>query len=316
MQIQWFPGHMNKARNEMRETLPRVDLLIEVLDARIPYSSENPLLREIRGDKPCLKVLNKSDLADPAMTERWLRYLEQEHQVKARAISTREPGSVRKLKQVCNDLLPHKGPGKSITAMIVGIPNVGKSTLINILAGRKVAKTGNEPAVTRGQQKINIGDGIYLLDTPGMLWPKVENAKSGYRLAATGAIKETAMEYEDVAFHTAPFLIENYAQRLVERYQLESVPADPIQLLDMIGAKRGCLRKNGVIDYERASKILITEFRSGMLGAVTLESPEMMEREQVEVAQLAEKKAAEKTRNRTQRKARFKARQDEKRRRR
>ena len=294
MQIQWFPGHMNKARNEMRDSLPRVDLLIEVLDARIPYSSENPLLREIRGEKPCLKVLNKCDLADSKMTEHWLRYLENQRQVKARAITTKEPGSVRKLKSVCNQMVSHKGAGKSITAMIVGIPNVGKSTLINILAGKKVAKTGNEPAVTRGQQKINIGDGIYLLDTPGMLWPNVENAKSGYRLAATGAVKETAMEYEDVAFHTAPFLLTNYRDRIVERYQLDSTPQEPIQMLDMIAAKRGCLRKNGVIDYERASKIFITELRAGMLGPITLESPSMMELELEETALLSAQKAAKK----------------------
>ena len=198
--INWFPGHMHKARVEIAETLPKVDLLIEVLDARIPFSSENPLLAELRGDKPCLKVLAKSDLADPDRTSEWQAHLERSRNIKARSITTDEPGRMQQLKSVCGQLVPEKSRhGKTITAMIVGIPNVGKSTLINTLAGRKVARTGNEPAITRGQQRIHIGGNIVLLDTPGMMWPKVANPNSGMRLAATGAIRDTAMEYEDAA---------------------------------------------------------------------------------------------------------------------
>ena len=181
MQIQWFPGHMNKARNEVKASLPKVDLLIEVLDARIPYSSENPMLRELRGDKPTLKVLAKSDLADPDLTKQWLEWHERKDGVKARAISTDNVPKIRSIPSICTRMLPHKqGEGKRIMAMIVGIPNVGKSTLINTLAGRTIAKTGNEPAVTKGQSRINIANGFSLIDTPGMLWPNVENANSGF----------------------------------------------------------------------------------------------------------------------------------------
>ena len=183
MQIQWFPGHMHKARLEMEASLPRVDLLIEVLDARIPYSSENPMLAELRGDKPCLKVLTKSDLADPDMTKVWKKYLDQVAGVRAWPVTSKEAGTIRKLKDVIGSMTREKS---SVTTMVVGIPNVGKSTIINILAGRKVAKTGNEPAVTKMQQKINIGDGITLLDTPGVMWPNVENINQRLSVGASG----------------------------------------------------------------------------------------------------------------------------------
>ena len=214
MQIQWFPGHMHKARVQMAEILPKVDLVIELLDARIPYSSENPLLAELRGEKPCLKVLSKNDLADPKLTSRWRTHLEQQRAVRARAVTTNEVKQIRQLTEVCLNMFPdRRGIGKQITAMIVGVPNVGKSTLVNILAGRKIARTGNEPAVTKGQQRIKVGDGLLLLDTPGLLWPNVENEKSGYRLATVGSIKDTAMEYEDVAFFAAGYLLQAYADR-------------------------------------------------------------------------------------------------------
>ena len=206
MPIQWFPGHMHKARLEIQATLPKVDLVIEVLDARIPFSSENPMLAELRGELPCLKVLAKSDLADPVMTEIWLDHLEKADGIRARDVTTENIPTIRRLIQVIGNMMPHKD-GKTITTMIVGIPNVGKSTIINILAGKKVAKTGNEPAVTKGQQRINIGQGITLFDTPGVLWPNVENVNSGYRLAVIGSIKETAMDYADVAFFAAKYML-------------------------------------------------------------------------------------------------------------
>ena len=317
MNIQWFPGHMHKARVQMAEILPKVDLVIEVLDARIPYSSENPMLAELRGNTPCLKVMNKSDLADPDLTGDWRAFFERTNGVKARSVTTEQPKLIRQLANVCSDMFPEKrGIGKHVTAMICGIPNVGKSTLINILAGRKVAKTGNEPAVTKAQQRIKLSNGVVLLDTPGVLWPNVSNAKSGYRLAIIGSIKDTAMEYEDVAHFAAGFLLSSYADRVVERYSLSPTPTTALELLDAIGKKRGCLNKRGVIDYERVSRILLTELRSGKLGPLTLETPGMMESEKVEAAAILQEKEEAKAKRKAERKARFKEKPHERRRKR
>lgn len=207
--IQWFPGHMHKARKEIEEAIPQVDVIIEVLDARIPFSSENPMISQIRGEKPVVKVLNKRDLADPELTDLWIAHFEKEQGVKAMAITTSNPQEVHKIMDLCRKLAPHREEiGKNIRTMIMGIPNVGKSTIINTLAGRTIAVTGNQPAVTRRQQRINLQNGIVLSDTPGILWPKVENPHSGFRLAATGAVKDTAMEYEDVAFYTVEYLAQ------------------------------------------------------------------------------------------------------------
>ena len=310
MNIQWFPGHMHKARVEMAEILPKVDLVIEILDARIPYSSENPMLAELRGKKPCLKVLNKSDLADPDRTNEWRNYLESQQGIRARSVTTEQPNQIRQLGDVCLDMFSDKlGIGKNITAMICGIPNVGKSTLINILARRKVAKTGNEPAVTKGQQRIKLGNGVVLFDTPGVLWPNVANEKSGYRLATIGSIKDTAMEYEDVGYFAAGFMLETYPDRLVERYKLNSVPTAPLEALDEIGKKRGCLNKRGIIDYDRVCRILLTEMRSGKLGTITLETPEMAETERTEVAEKLKEREEQKSKKKADRKARFKEKQ-------
>jgi len=296
MSIQWYPGHMHKAQKQIKEILPKVDLLIEVLDARIPYSSENPHIAELRGDKPCIKVLSKTDLADPEMTARWQEYFEQEKGVKTLGITTTQPAKTKQLIDLCKKLLPHKANGQeTIYTMIVGIPNVGKSTLINTLAGRPVAKTGNEPAVTKSQQRINLGDGIILMDTPGILWPKVENPKSSYRLAATGAIKDTAMEYADVAYFAADYLLTAYPELLKQRFDLDELPTTEIALMDKIAARRGCLRSGGIANTHKVSEILINELRDGSLGLITLETPEMIDVEKVEVAEAialkAEKKA-------------------------
>ena len=311
MQIQWFPGHMHKARLQIKEAMPRVDLFIEVLDARIPYSSENPMLGELRGQKPVLKLLAKSDLADPKRTRQWLAYLDQQSGTSAISISTKDPGRIRNLSQLCREILPQKQPElQSITTMIVGIPNVGKSTLINILAGRPVAKTGNEPAVTKGQQRINIGDGITLMDTPGVLWPNVENPNSGLRLATIGSIKDTAMDYEDVAWFAAKYMLPNYPEGLRERYDIELLPTDATEFLELIGRKRGCLGRSGVVDFDRASRIFLNELRAGMLGQLTLETPAMMELEkQALIGILAEKEASKKNKK-AKRKAAFKARNE------
>lgn len=280
MSIQWFPGHMHKAQLKIQETLPKVDLFIELLDARIPFSSANPLLASLRGNKPCIKALSKCDLADPTRTAQWQAHFEQQSGVRSKAITTMQTGTIARLVDACHKMLPERHRrGKPIRTMIVGVPNVGKSTLINVLAGRKVAKTGNEPAITKSQQQIEIGQGIVLLDTPGVLWPNVENEQSGYRLAATGAIKDTAMEYADVAYFVAGYLLEHYPAALAERYGLEETPANPVSLLEAIGRKRGCLAKGGVVDYDRASRIFITDLRAGALGPITYETPEMIAQE-------------------------------------
>ncbi len=304
MAIHWYPGHMHKAQKQIKEALPQVDLLIEVLDARIPFSSENPAITELRGDKPCIKVLSKTDLADPQTTALWQTYLEQEKGVKTLAISTEQPGKMKSLLDLCRKMLPEKAASvKAINTMIVGIPNVGKSTLINTLAERTIAKTGNEPAVTKSQQRINLGSGIMLLDTPGILWPKVENPKSSYRLAATGAIKDTAMEYDDVGFFTADFLIKAYPDLLKQRFDLETVPTTELEFLELAAARRGALSAGGRVNLHKICEVLINELRSGTLGAITLETPAMIEVEKLEIAEAAAKKAAEDA----ERKRRFKA---------
>ncbi len=243
MQIQWYPGHMHKASKEIKYALPDIDLLIEILDARIPYSSQNPMLARLRGGKPCIRVLNKTDLADPELTKQWQEYLEREQAVKTLAVTTQQPDKIKQIIDLCGKMLPDRtAAGKVIRTMIMGIPNVGKSTIINVLAGRVIAKTGNEPAVTKQQQRINLGKNIVLSDTPGVLWPNVENRHSGYRLAATGAVKDTAFEHADIALYALDYLRRAYPEPLRQRYRLETLPAEAQALLEVIGAKRGCLR--------------------------------------------------------------------------
>ncbi|MAM88746.1 MAG: ribosome biogenesis GTPase YlqF [unclassified Hahellaceae] len=303
MAIQWYPGHMHKAQKEMKQMLPQVDLLIEILDARIPFSSENPAIANLRGVKPCIKVLSKSDLADPAATELWQAFLEQERGVKTLATTTDEPGRIKGITDLCRRMVPEKAGGvQNITAMVVGIPNVGKSTIINTLAGRTVAKTGNEPAVTKSQQRINLGGGVMLLDTPGILWPKIENPNSSYRLAATGAIKNTAMEYDDVAFFVAAYLITAYPELLRERFQLDSVPDTDVEFLEMAAARRGALRSGGRVDFHKISEVLVNELRAGKLGRITLETPSMIQAEDIIIAEAHARKAADAA----ERKRRFK----------
>ncbi|BCG63798.1 MAG: ribosome biogenesis GTPase A [Methyloprofundus sp.] len=295
MQIQWFPGHMHKAGKEIKESLPDIDLLIEILDARLPFSSANPLLSELRGDKPCIKILNKADLADPVRTTAWQAYLEQEEGVKTLALTAIQTDKVQNVVDLCRKLVPHKDSAtKVIHVLIMGIPNVGKSTLINALAGRTIAKTGNEPAVTKRQQRIDLHNGIILCDTPGMLWPNLENHNTGYRLATTGAIKDTALKHDDVASFAGEFLLHHYPEPLKQRYQLTTLPATDYELLQIIGKKRGCLRSGGNIDMDKVSKIILTELRDGLLGRLTLETPEMMRQELVELAVIREKKATKK----------------------
>jgi len=304
--IQWFPGHMHKARKEIEEAIPQIDIIIEVLDARIPFSSENPLISQIRGDKPLIKVLNKRDLADPDLTQLWIEHLEQEQHVKAIAITTLEPQEVHRIMELCRKLSPHREEiGKNIRTMIMGIPNVGKSTIINTLAGRAIAVTGNQPAVTRNQQRINLKNGIVLSDTPGILWPKVENPHSGFRLAATGAIKDTAMEYDEVAFYTIEYLADHYADNLKERYQIENIPGSDIEIMEEIGRRRGALRAGGRVDLHKVSEILLHELRQGILGKITLERPDMITQELIDVEIETARKEEEKAKRKKERRKRY-----------
>ena len=295
MQIQWFPGHMHKASKEIKYALPEIDLLIEILDARIPYSSQNPMLASLRGDKPVIRVLTKTDLADPEVTKQWQDFLELEQGVKTLAVTTQQPEKIKQIIDLCARMLPEKTEAnKVIRTMIMGIPNVGKSTIINILAGRIIAKTGNEPAVTKQQQKINLRNNIILSDTPGVLWPNLENRHGGYRLAVTGAIKDTAFQHDDIALFALDYLIKAYPELVQKRYQLEDMPTESTALLEAIGRRRGCLRAGKQVDMDKAAKLFLTELRAGTLGQISLELPEMMLVEMEEVALIREEKAAKK----------------------
>jgi ribosome biogenesis GTPase A len=303
--IQWYPGHMHKAQKEIAKRLAQVDLIIEMLDARIPFSSENPMLTTLRGDKRCIKVLNKIDLADANATAIWRLFLESSNTIKTVTLNSKHKESAPQLVAACKNLLPGKaGSIAGIQTLIAGIPNVGKSTTINLLAGRSIAKTGNEPAITKLQQRVNLHNGIVLFDTPGLLWPNVENRNSGYRLAATGAIKDTAMEYEDIGLFLIDYLSVHYERELLERYQLPKLSASAADTLQAIGRYRGCLARGGEIDQQRAAKILVNDFRSGALGKITLELPEIMHRDLAELEIVRAEKSAKRAARAVQRKRR------------
>lgn len=270
MAIGWYPGHMNKARKDIIQALKKVHAVIEVVDARLPYSSENPLLHSLTGNKPVLKLLNKADLADPAQTTGWLAFYT-DNGIAAMAVSAKDGARLKsRIVQHFRQLQQQVKP--PFRLMIAGIPNVGKSTLINALAGRKAAKTGNEPAVTKGQQQVMLDDDVALLDTPGILWPKIENQDSAYRLAMTGAIKNTAIEFDDIALYAIEALSQRYPDALQTRYQLASVQVPALEILEAIGRQRGCLVRGGV-DYTKAGEVLLNDLRSGKLGTLTLETP-------------------------------------------
>jgi len=295
--LQWFPGHMHKALKEIKESVSQVDILIEVLDARIPYSSENPEIARIRGNTPCIKILNKFDLADPEITAHWQAHLESKRSIKTLTTSSDNPANTKQLFDLVRTLCPNKAASaKSINAMISGIPNVGKSTLINILADRIIAKTGNEPAVTKSQQRINLGSGIVLFDTPGVLWPKLDNPNSIYRLAASGAVKNTAMEYDDVGFFAADYLLKAYPDLLLSRFKVDELPDTELEFLEAAAKKRGAIMTGGRVNLHKICEILLNELQSGKLGRITLETPEMIAQEEVEMAEAAAKKAADKAR--------------------
>jgi ribosome biogenesis GTPase A len=278
MLIQWYPGHMTKARRELAAAMPAQDVIIEVLDARLPAASENPVVAELRGDKPCLKVLSKSDLADPQITEAWLRQLEAAPvggPVIAIAISTEHAGEARaRIQELCKRLAPRpRAPGKGLHALIVGVPNVGKSTLINTLMNRIVAVVGDKPAVTKAQQQVVLKSGMVIWDSPGIMWPKIEDEAASLKLALAGSIPDTAIDYMNVATFAAELFLECYPERLMARFKLTELPGSPDALIAEIGRRRGCLRSGGGIDLQKASEILVHAFRSGGLGRISLEAP-------------------------------------------
>lgn len=302
MAINWFPGHMHKARKDIRQIMPQMDLIIEVLDARIPFSSENPLVPSLRGDKPVIKVLNKRDLADPELTAEWLHWLEQEKGTRAITLTHNQRQEALDILTLAREMTPDDiRETRALRIMILGIPNVGKSTLINTLAGRSVAKTGNEPAVTRAQQAIKLPDNILLYDTPGFLWPRLSPEACGYRLAVTGAIRSAVLDFEDIALFAADYLLSAYPERVCERYRLEQKPQDGLALMDAIAASRGFYARGGIPDLHKVSEVLLNELRAGMLGPVTLETPDLVQAEAAEEAQRQSAKTAEKATGRKKR---------------
>ncbi|MGM0826081.1 MAG: ribosome biogenesis GTPase YlqF [Pseudomonadota bacterium] len=295
----WFPGHMNKARRQIQEVLPEIDVVIEVLDARLPYSSANPMLAELTRHKPVLKILSRADLADPERTAEWVAFFDAQDDMRALAVTTTNARELKKIPTLCHELAGAVRADRDVRVMVMGIPNVGKSTLINGLAKRKIAKTGNEPAVTKRQQKVRIDGRVALVDTPGVLWPKIEDQASAYRLAASGAIRDTAIEYTDVAIVTSAELAKRYPDALTARYKLKALPAyappstdevdadgpqkpdflaiagfDGYAILKEIAGKRGGLRPGGEVDLHRGAEVLLHELRDGKLGRLTLETPD------------------------------------------
>lgn len=274
MSLQWYPGHMTKARRELAALMPSQDVMIEVLDGRLPKASSNPIIAEVRGTKPVIKVLTKSDLADPAVTRAWIEYLEGEPGVKAFASTTERPQVTRKrIAELCRNLAQHRGPDKPVRALIAGVPNVGKSTLVNILMNRLVAKVGDKPAVTKEQQAVHLPNGMQLTDSPGLMWPKIEHEPRAFRLAFAGSIPDTAIDYFTIGMFGAEFLLARYPALVVARYKLGSAPPSPEALLTEIGRRRGGLRKGGTVDLHKAAELLVHEFRDGVLGPISLEAP-------------------------------------------
>ena len=280
MEIQWFPGHMAKARRQVKEDLKLVDAVIEILDARIPASSRNPDINEIVGGKPRLIILNKSDLANPVSTKRWEDFFLKTGCL-AVAVDSASGRGVREVPGLIQQLTAPKMASlvasgrrpRPARCMVLGIPNVGKSFFINKLVGRRTAKTENRPGVTRGRQWIKVAGNLELMDTPGILWPKLGDTGVSFRLAVTGAIKEEVFDLNAVAGELLKWLAGNYPEAIRERYKLEELPDEPEELLEAVGAKRGFFNSGGTVDTLKSAKTVLKEFRGGKLGRFTLEEP-------------------------------------------
>ncbi|QPC46326.1 ribosome biogenesis GTPase YlqF [Mangrovibacillus cuniculi] len=284
MTIQWFPGHMAKARREVTEKLKLVDIIIELVDARLPMSSRNPMIDQITGEKPRLVVLNKADLADKHVTEQWIAYFK-DRGVVAISINAQAGQGMREIVKACQvilkpkfDRLIAKGvKPRAIRAMILGIPNVGKSTLINRLAKKNIAKTGNMPGVTKAQQWIKVGKEMDLLDTPGILWPKFEDQEIGFKLALTGAIKDSILNLHEISQYALEILHAYYPVTVEERYGIEEWPEEVVELFNQIGEKRKIYREGGEIDYDKTAEMIVREVRSGTFGTISLDRPDEWE---------------------------------------
>lgn len=285
MKINWFPGHMNRARREIGAAIAKSDVVVELVDARLPRSSRNPMLAELAREKPILTLFTKSDLADPEVTEAWLDAWEGPRPL---ALVMSERKSVGRIPHRCRELAPHRaGPGRTLRILVVGIPNVGKSTLINTLTGRRVAKVGDRPAVTRRAQRVELDHDLSIFDSPGVLWPKLDDQEGARRLAASGAIGENAFEPLDVAGWAACFVATSYPDLFEARYDPEDPlaqilartspdPADAtraVELLEAVGRRRGALRAGGHVDLDRAADVFLRDLRAGKVGAISFERP-------------------------------------------
>lgn len=280
--IQWYPGHMAKAKRILKDDLKLVDIVIEVADARVPLSSQNPELRKLINEQTKVTVLNKKDLAAPEYNKKWIEYFNQETDEEAVLINSLTGDGVSELKSILNNTydkitakLAQKGRNpRRLRAMIIGIPNVGKSALINLLAGSKVTTIGDKPGVTRGRQWANVNEKITLLDTPGILWPKFSNEDKAYKLALTGAVDSDKFDFELAAYKLIKFIKNIKEEILIDTYSLDYLEAHPYDILADIARKRGCLMTGGKVDRNRAASIVINDFQDGKLGQITLEKPE------------------------------------------
>ena len=268
---------MNAARRKAAETMKTTDLVIEVLDARLPLASSNPMVEELRRhrQRPSLKILNKSDLADPLVTSEWVALLEKETRTRAIALNTRNAQEVAKIPALCREIVHHRGDAaKPLRTMIMGIPNVGKSTLMNMLLKRRVAAVGDEPAITKRQQRLYLNKGMVLVDTPGLLWPKIRYPGDGLMLAASHAVGVKALIEEEVAAYLAEILLARYPHLLFERYGMPADTADGVNVIENIAKRRGFKARGGDFDLEKASLTLLNDYRSGALGRISLETPQ------------------------------------------
>ncbi|MBE9608192.1 ribosome biogenesis GTPase YlqF [Chitinilyticum piscinae] len=278
MAIQWFPGHMHAARKKVAETMAKVDMVIEVVDARLPVSSCNPMINQLRRfrQRPSLVIINKTDMADPQLNQAWLNWFRQQPDTFAmlQGEDNRAQAGSR-IGEMCRQIVPHRtGQEKPVRAMILGIPNVGKSTLMNALMKRKIANVADTPGVTKSQQRVELPNGTILYDTPGLLWPKLESELTGYRLALGGSIGRNAYDEVDVAWFAIETLRERFPDALITRYKLKTLEGEVETIFNAIARQRGAVMSGGRIDEQKAAELIITDFRSGNLGRLTLERPE------------------------------------------
>lgn len=273
MSVQWFPGHMKESVKILKKAVKKANLVLEIVDARLPFSSTNPYTETICRHIEKIKVMNKSDLADPDITAKWVSYYDEERKEKTFAISALDTGDIRRLSEYCLSEISVNRAEK-LKVIVMGIPNTGKSTLINSLAGKKVARVGNVPAVTRHNQRLCVGNRMDVYDTPGILWPVVEPAERGNILSASGAVSDSAYDYTDIGHFLAEYLLQRYPGLLGNRYGIDASTHDGLGVLQAIGKKRGCLIKGGRIDLQKASEILVNEVRQGKTGRISFEQPE------------------------------------------